>query len=393
MHPWTWRRQLLDELALPTPPILWRDPRAARGLRLAQDVHAPEAIPALPISAMDGFAARWADLRRAVAEPLPVVLDIPAGPGGVLTLPDGAAARIMTGAPLPEGADTVVPVELTDADPVGPAPAHVRLSSGATEALSVGRHVRRRGEEVTERGLLAAAGTRVRPGLVGLALSLGIVQLPIRVPHRVAVVVTGDELQTGEAPARGTGAIRESNGAMLAAELDALGVEVTGLWRSGDDPAELRDVLARSADGADLVVTTGGVGHGAHDVVKAALQDTSCFAHLAMRPGGPQGYGRLPGGTPAVHLPGTPVGALVGMHLFVRPLLGAPGAELRLPVTGPALPPATPGRLHVLPGRLTAGGVALVPGHRLRPYAQADALILHEEAVQDGTVAVLPLLA
>src|SRR5699024_10963957 len=150
-------------------------------------------------------------------------------------------------------------------------------------------------------------------------------------------------------------------------------------------------VLAAAADRADLVVTTGGIGHGAYDVVKALLgpadggAGTSRFAHLALRPGGPQGWGVLPDGVPVVHLPGTPVGALIGLHLFVRPLLpGTDAVPRRMPVQDPD------GRLErarardglvAEPGRIRveADGterVALLPGRRLAPFGRADAIVL-----------------
>lgn len=383
MDAWTWRDDLLAELSLTGGATAQRSLRDARGAVLAADVRAPESIPALPVSAMDGFAVRWADISAPGAASLPVALEIPAGPVPAATLPEGTAARIMTGAPVPRGADTVVPVELTDAAQTGPAPSHLRLREGAVEALERGRHVRGVGEEVERGQVIARAGTTVSAGLVGLAASLGIAQLTVREPWRVTVVVTGDELRPcaeaggGEAPAAEapTGAVRESNGVMLAAQLDAFGCAARVL-RSGDDPAMLQAVLADAAAGSDLVITTGGVGHGAYDVVKSALQSTSRFAHLDMKPGGPQGYGRLPGGIPAIHLPGTPVGALVGFHLFARPLLQGEIRSRRLPLLSAEEPRGRRAALHVHPGRLVDGGVRQVPGTRLLPYGEADALIL-----------------
>ena len=389
---WTWRTAVMTDLALGARPIQQRSLRDARGLPLAEDVRAPENIPALPVSAMDGFAVRWSDLD---GKPLPVGVDIPAGTGAPHTLPEATAARIMTGAPLPLGADTVIPVELTDADPYGPPPAQLRLREGALDSLTPGRHVRGAGEEVSRGQIIAAAGTEVRGGLIGLAAALGMQQLPVAAPWRVAVVVTGDELRscdaTSDTDAPPTGAVRESNGIMLAAELDALGCSV-GVLRSGDDIQQLRATLETASADTDLVVTTGGVGHGAYDVVKAALRETSRFAHLDMKPGGPQGYGRLPDGTPAVHLPGTPVGALIGFHLFVRPLLGADATLQRLPVIDGQEPHGKRAQLHVQPGKLEAGAVRQLRGSRLLPYGEADALVLRAvgEAAADPAL-VLPL--
>ncbi|MGO1284164.1 MAG: molybdopterin-binding protein, partial [Brachybacterium sp.] len=241
--------------------------------------------------------------------------------------------------------------------------------------------------------------------LIGLARTLGIAQVPVRAPLRIAVVVTGDELTADDAH-QAEGTVRESNGTMLAAALTAAGCEARVL-RSGDEPAALAEVLADAEESADLVLTTGGIGHGAYDVVKALLgprgTGTSCFVHLALRPGGPQGAGRLPGGTPVVHLPGTPVGALVGHHLFVRQLLpggGSPPHAVGLEdPTGLVARSRRREGLVVLAGRLATGPqgaplVRLLPGRRLAPYGRADALVLGGAAACTGiedSALVMPL--
>ncbi|MFI8778484.1 molybdopterin molybdotransferase MoeA [Brachybacterium paraconglomeratum] len=394
LSPWQWREEIL---AAVTPPgRAERVPlEQARGRVLAAAVRSPEQVPALPIAAMDGFAVRRADLIAPGTTVLPVAAELPARPGEVPDLPPGSAARIMTGAPVPRSADAVIEVEATDSDPFGPAPAVVAL---ALESLPVpGRHVRGAGEEIPLDAPLALAGDRVGAGLVGLARTLGIDALEVLRPLRVAVVATGDELTAGvsaDRPGADTrpGAVRESNGTMLAAALAADGAHALPPRHSGDDPADLRETLDVAAREADLVLTTGGIGHGAYDVVKLLLGErgagTSRFAHLALRPGGPQGHGTLPGGVPVVHLPGTPVGALVGYHLFVRPLLDRDGATPRRMLLGgegdgPRRGPA--GTVHAMPGRreVVADGrevVRLVPGRRLAPYGRADAMVLLESA-------------
>ncbi|WP_434176183.1 molybdopterin molybdotransferase MoeA [Brachybacterium conglomeratum] len=394
LSPWQWREEILT--AVTPPGRAERVPlEQARGRVLAAAVRSPEQVPALPIAAMDGFAVRRADLTAPGTTVLPVAAELPARPGEVPDLPPGSAARIMTGAPVPRSADAVIEVEATDSDPFGPAPAVVALD---LEYLPVpGRHVRGPGEEIPLDAPLALAGDRVGAGLVGLARTLGIDALEVLRPLRVTVVVTGDELTAGvsaERPGADTrpGAVRESNGSMLAAALAADGAHALPPRHCGDDPADLRETLDAAAREADLVLTTGGIGHGAYDVVKLLLGErgagTSRFAHLALRPGGPQGHGTLPGGVPVVHLPGTPVGALVGYHLFVRPLLDRDGAAprrmlLRGEGDGPRRGPA--GTVHALPGRreVAADGrevVRLVPGRRLAPYGRADAMVLLESA-------------
>lgn len=385
VDPWQWRDLLQREIVLPRE-VLDAPVHEAVGAELGADVHSPEDLPALPMAAMDGFAVRREDLqgeglsRGAIT--LPVSTEIPARPGVVGALGPGTAARIMTGAPVPPGADAVVEVEATDADPFGPVPAAVTLR--LQEMPAAGRHILAVGEEVARGAVLARTGDRVGGGLIGLVRSLGLPTLPVLRAPRVAVVVTGDEL-AGEDAA--PGAVRESNGTMLGAALTADGAEARAL-HSGDDHAQLRSTLKVAAEWSDLVLTTGGIGHGAFDVVKTLLgergDDTSRFEHLALRPGGPQGVGRLPDGTPVIHLPGTPVGALVGYHLFVRPLLAgieAAPRRVRIGDDGPGAEQTRRGGLHALPGRLRRAedgseAVDLLPGRRLAPYGRADAIVL-----------------
>lgn len=417
-------------------------PLRAAGRVLSAEVRAPADLPPQAVSAMDGFAVRAADLHRAdhhrsdphrsdagglgvddtdgsgprgpSALTLPVAADLAAARGEVAPLAPGHAARIMTGAPLPAGADTVVEVERTDADPHGPVPETVRIAAPA--AIPVGRHVRGPGEEVARGSVLASPGQRVGAGLVGLAQTLGIARLEVEPAVRVGVLVTGDELvdPSDAVAAAETGAVRESNGAMLSVLLSEVGADVEVL-RSGDDVAAFSRALGELAARSDLVITSGGIGHGAYDVVKAALDPArrtasaaepapgcSRFAHVRLRPGGPQGAGVSAAGVPMIHLPGTPVGVLVGFSLFVRPLLDATQRSRPLTATvlgeHPAPSGPAPGRMQVLPGVLArteegAPAVRVAPGHRLAPYGSADCLILAPGRLPapGHTVPVLPL--
>lgn len=392
-------------------------PIAARGRRLAAAVIAPEDLPAVAVSAMDGFALRLADLPSDPDAAMPVAADLPASRGTVTPPPHGAAVRIMTGAPVPPGCDTVIEVERTDADPHAAAPEAVRVLERT--GLAAGRHVRAPGEEVPCGSVLAEPGDHVTPGLIALATTLGIGELEVEAPLRVGIVVTGDELVDHD-DARGaaeTGAVRESNGTMLAAALADLGAQARVL-RSGDDPQAFLAVLDEAAHTSDLVITSGGIGHGAYDVVKAALgpvgRGTSEFAHVRLRPGGPQGVGRVVNDSgahagdrdvPVIHLPGTPVGALVGFHLFVRPLLAPALAPLRATIRrAPEAPRATGRRrgahaaTRVAPGRRCVAddgalAVDLLAGSRLAPYGRADCLVLLEGEVagEGDEVRILPL--
>lgn len=380
LEPWQWRDLLRREIDLPGG-VVDVPVGDALGRVLGAPVSSPEEIPAVPTAAMDGFAVRREDLATD-STTLPVSIDIAARPGEIAALEPGTAARIMTGAPVPAGADVVIEVEATDADPFGSAPGIVTLMLAALPPAQ--RHVRGPGEEVARGDVLARPGDRVGGGLIGLARTLGLATVPVLRPLRVGVVVTGDEL-TGEAAEPGT--VRESNGAMLSAALAADGAEAHAV-HSGDEHEQLRSALEAAAVDVDLVITTGGIGHGAFDVVKTLLGErgagTSRFEHLLLRPGGPQGYGNLADGTPMIHLPGTPVGALVGYHLFVRPLLPGASAEPRRVLLGDDGAEAgrrRPDGVRALPGRLGRDGtgrerVDLLPGRRLAPYGRADAIVL-----------------
>ncbi|MFC7463341.1 gephyrin-like molybdotransferase Glp [Brachybacterium sp. GCM10030252] len=408
IDPWRWRASLIEAAAGRLWPVRTGEPiplAESSGRRLAEPVRAPEDLPAVAESAMDGFAVHASDLADGDAVQLPVIADLPATatrPGAAEPhVPTGTAARIMTGAPIPAGADSVVEIERTDAEPAGQAPTTVRIAP--PEEMRPGRHVRGPGEEVARDCVLAEAGDVVGPGLVGLAATLGLATLTVQPRLRVGVLVTGDEVVDGRHGVPEPGGIRDSNGLMLAAAVAELGHTARTL-RSGDAPAQFQRALEQAAEDSDLVITTGGIGYGAYDVVKATLgpdgRGTSHFAHLALRPGGPQGFGTGPGGVPVIHLPGTPVGALVGFHLFARPVLaGEAGiARARLAAAAEGARPRTSGKgsnrvaraeptartLHALPGRLSQkdgeAWVELLPGRRLMPFARADALVLLELA-------------
>lgn len=384
---------------------------AAAGRVLAADAVAAADVPAFATAAMDGFALRTADLhdlagiqedRGAVgaAVTLPVAFEVRAAATTARTLPSGTAARIMTGAAVPAGADSVVAVEDTDAERTGPAPATVTLDASAA---SPRRHVRAIGEEIGRGETVLAAGTVLTGAALAVLRSIDLDEVPVRRPRRVAVVVTGDELASGRG-AVGLGMVRESNSLMLATELRRLGASVTTAV-AGDDPAALADLLAAAAETADLLVTTGGVSQGAYEVVRQLLEDGPAhrraeFVHLAQQPGGPQGIGTFDG-VATLHLPGTPVGALLGVHLFVRAALSGAGLDaIRLF----GVPLASPVRVRrearqILPGHLVAAGGRLAaepaPRRALADYARADCLLEIPEGVADAAagdpVTVIPL--
>jgi molybdopterin molybdotransferase len=219
----------------------------------------------------------------------------------------------MTGAPVPPGADAVVPVEVTDAGTVA---VEIR------QAAPVGAHVRRAGEDAVAGDLVVAAGTLLGPAHVSALASVSAATVRVHRRPRVAVVSTGDELVPPGTPL-GRGQIPDSNSWLLAAAVREAGGDPVRLGPVGDDPAALRELLDELDGSVDAVVTSGGVSVGAFDVVKAALRDEPGveFVPVAVQPGKPQGLGRLPGGTPVFALPGNPVSSFASFEMFVRPAL------------------------------------------------------------------------
>jgi molybdopterin molybdotransferase len=288
----------------------------ALGLVLAADVEAPLSLPGFDNSAMDGYAVHVADIAAASdANPvrLPVAEDIPAGRTDIPTLAPGSAHRIMTGAPLPLGATTVVPVEATD---------------GAVDTVTIraatraGQHIRRAGEDVTAGTTVLRAGQLLTPAALGLAAALGLGELSVIPRQRVLVLSTGTELVAPGTPLQ-PGQIYESNAVMLAAAVRDAGAEATVAPMTSDDVEVFRETLRSRTAHTDVVITTGGVSAGAYEVVKDALSGSVDFVKVAMQPGMPQGAGALDDGTPIVTLPGNPVSALVSFEVFVRPALRA----------------------------------------------------------------------
>jgi molybdopterin molybdotransferase len=289
----------------------------AQGCVLARDVTSEVALPGFRNSAMDGYAVYAADLVSAgegCPVRLPVDGDIAAGNTQQLRLAPGRSMRIMTGAPMPEGADAVVPVESTDGG----------LSAVAVSApVSAGQHVREAGEDVSPGDLVMSEGTRLGPRQVALLAAVGIGEVMVTPRPRVVVISTGDELvKPGTRP--GFGQVVDSNGPMLTAAvraLDCIPVRVSGV---SDDASVFRSMLESQLPYADAVITTGGVSMGAYDTVKEVLSGvgTMRFDKVAMQPGMPQGFGVLgEDEIPVFTLPGNPVSALVSFEVFVAPAL------------------------------------------------------------------------
>lgn len=288
---------------------------AAAGRVLAEDVVAARPLPAFDNSAMDGYAVRAAEVASAADQPviLLVAADIPAGRIDVPPLAPGTVHRIMTGAPLPEGADAVVQVELTDG---GTTVVEIRAGRPA------GAHVRRAGEDVAVGERVLSAGTTLGPAQLGLLAALGEPQVLIRPPIRVLVLSTGSELVAPGKPLH-HGQIHESNSVMLSTAVRAAGGQADWVHVVADDVAAFHAAVDSRLGDVDLLLTSGGVSAGAYEVVKDALTDHGVdFVKVAMQPGMPQGAGRY-AQTSVVTLPGNPVSSMVSFEVFVRPALRA----------------------------------------------------------------------
>ena len=291
--------------------------RRALGLVTTADVHSRADLPRFDNSSMDGYAVRRADLDGASSESpvvLPVAGDVAAGDAQTHRLEPGQVWRIMTGAPLPEGADAVVRLEDTDGHPREP---QLRIHPDE------GANIRRAGEDVREGDLVLPAGRRIGAGEIAALISAGVEEVEVIGPVRVVVLSTGDELVRPGEPV-GPGQIVDSNGPMLEALVRDAGAYVIHVGHLADDESETKKEIHRHLDHADLVITTGGVSKGAFDIVKKVLtgQGSMEFGEVAMQPGKPQGFGVLGRRkVPVFTLPGNPVSTLVSFEVFVRPAI------------------------------------------------------------------------
>jgi molybdopterin molybdotransferase len=313
------RARILADVASTTPEE--RIP-VARGLGrvLACDVAAPFDVPPADNSAVDGYAVRAADLRPGGRARLRVVADLPAGATYAESIGPGEALRIMTGAPVPRGADTVVPKELSEA-----AGDSVELA-----AVEPGSNVRPRGEDVRTGALVLRAGSVLRPQDLGLIASLGLAEVAVRRRPRVALLSTGDEVVEPGRPRR-PGQIYDANRFSLGGMVESAGAEPLDFGIVPDLRQILRERLLQAADAADVVLTSGGVSVGDYDLVKSVLADIGGidFWQVAMQPGRPLAVGRI-AGSQFFGLPGNPVASVLCFHLFVRPALWKLGGRARL---------------------------------------------------------------
>ncbi|GAA5192826.1 molybdopterin-binding protein [Rugosimonospora acidiphila] len=364
MLPWGRARALANRLPAPLPPQ--EVPLAgAAGRALAAPVLARAAVPGFDNSAMDGYAVRGGGPWRVTGRILAGCPD----PGA---LRDRTAVEIATGAPVPAGADRVVPYE--DADRAG----------NLVSAPAVGReHIRRRGEDASPGDLLVSAGGPVTPAVMGLAASAGLDTLTVARPPRVRVLLTGDEIVRAGIP--GPGQVRDALGPLLPPLLAGFGAEVTGLDLIDDTAGPLTAAMAGAAE--EVVIVCGSSSVGPADHLHAALSRLAATVHVdgvACRPGRPQLLAELGGARWAVGLPGNPFAALVAAYTLPQPLIaGLTGRGLpELPsalVSGATRP--LPGQTRLVPVRWGAGSAVVVAHDRsgyLGAAALADALAIIE---------------
>lgn len=354
----------------------------AQGCVLATDVRAPWPLPSFDNSSMDGYAVVAADLVGA-SEASPVALqvvdDVPAGFRATERVVPGTAIRIMTGAPMPDGADCVVPVESTDAGIDT-----VVIHSPAT----VGACIRRAGEDIIEGELALAAGTMIGARQLAILAAVGCGEVSVHPRPRIAVISTGSELVEPGVPLR-TGLVSDSNGYLLVAAAREAGADAYRVGPVHDDDREFLDALEDQYHRADLIVTSGGVSMGAYDTAKAVLtrQGTVEFVKVAMNPGMPQGFGTIgDDATPIITLPGNPVSSFVSFECFVRPVIRRmmgvePLDRPRTTATCGADLSSSPVKAQFVRGRYAAPGVVVPTGsgqgsHVLGGLAQAEVLIV-----------------
>ncbi|HUS28524.1 MAG TPA: gephyrin-like molybdotransferase Glp [Kofleriaceae bacterium] len=323
----------------------------ARNRILAADVVATRNLPGFDNSAMDGFAARSAELPAT----LPVVAKVAAGQVLTDLIPERVAIRIMTGAPMPKGLDTVVIQE----------DARIDGSNVTLPAAPAGDNVRKAGEDIAIGEIAVRAGERLDAAELGLLAALGVVEVPVSRSPRVAIIATGDEL-VAAGSALGPGQIVDSSAHTLAALIPTCCGVVSYIGIAKDDPAAMTALIASAMD-HDVVITTGGVSVGDRDHVRGALKAAGVELELwkvAMKPGKPFSFG-VSGRVPVFGLPGNPVSSYVAFELFVRPaLLAMQGATLtkrpRAPVSLARGYRKQAGRTHYLRAKLVRNGEQLV---------------------------------
>jgi len=359
------------------------------GCVTSEPITAHEDVPPFSNSAMDGYAVRAEDV---VAAPVPLVVvdSVMAGDGRAVAVGPGEAVRIMTGAPVPAGADAVCMVERTRTEDDG---RRVIIE----EAVAAGTAVRSPGSDIAAGSEVVAARTELTAAHLGVLARLGLQSVPVHHPPTVGVLSTGDELREGPA-ALPRGAIRDGNRPMLLALIEQAGFPVIDFGIVPDDPAALREVFESGAARCDAFVTSGGVSVGDLDIVRMVLSEicgpSARWMQIAIRPAKPLGFGLIDGRVPVFGLPGNPVSSMVSFELFARPalrLMAGHTALVQPAVSATADEDFTrreDGKVHLVrvvvdvdrSGKLHARTSGGQDSHQLRALAEANALAV----VPDG---------
>ncbi len=375
------------------------------GRVLMQDALAKIDLPPFPNCSMDGYAVRSADVGGA-SDDSPVSLrrtmDIPAGTAPVGMLGPGETARIMTGAPVPDGADAVVPVEWTDADWRNGSPEAVQIRRGAT----AGVNIRQVGENVRIGDVVLRMGTVLRPQDIGMLAGLGQAEVTVYRRPKVVILTTGDELVGVDEPLT-PGKIRDTNSYTLAGLVSHYGGIPVRLPKANDTLDAVRALFQQAlAEEPDVIVSSAGVSVGGYDVVRTVLDELGevNFWRVNVRPGKPLAFGLLRG-IPFFGLPGNPVSAMVTFDLFVRPVLqqlgGLPDdatlhtAEVGEPMTSDGRRTYVRVRLQRVDGRLLAFETGTQSSGALMSMVLADGLLIIPEDTRDvarGTTLPVRLL-
>ncbi len=352
----------------------------ARGAVLAESIESRIDVPGCAMSSMDGYAINTADLAASGETSLPLSQRIAAGTAGV-ALATGTAARIFTGAPIPDGADAVIMQERVDADDHG-----IRFDSRPAR----GNNIRPAGNDILRGTMILHKGCRLRAQDIGLAASVGLQTLPVYEPVKVGMFFTGDELvEPGESLAAGK--IYDSNRYTLHGLLESMGCEIIDLGLVGDTLAATSEAMERASTQADLVVTTGGVSVGEEDHVRIAIEQLGELRlwRLAIKPGKPLAYGQI-NETAFIGLPGNPVSVFATFCLFVCPVIQIMQGQawhepIALPVSADFDWPKPDSRREFLRARLAldASGQTVV-----QIYPNQDSGVLTSTVWADGFVEI-----
>jgi molybdopterin molybdotransferase len=382
------RRQLLpydDAIRLVTGSFAPLEPRSfdladALDLVAAEDVISDVDVPGFRSSAMDGYAVRAVDVARASRE-APAILhvtdDLPAGAGSSAALEPGSAATIMTGGPVPDGADAVVPWEETDRG-------EERVAVYA--AVASGKHIRPQGEDLGIGDVVARLGDLLDPVRLGMLASIGRTSILAHPRPRVAVLSTGDELVT-PGDALSFGRVYDANTTLISSLVRSAKAEVVATASIGDDPDAIGAWLTDVAPKADLIVTSGGASVGTRDWLRDVLQREGELAmwRVAVKPGKPVALGTI-GGTPVIVLPGNPGSAFAGMHCFVLPairtMLGRSSAHRTERARLTTAVAGSPSRTQLTRVQLD--------GENATPLAEQSSVVLSNLAAADGYAIVPP---